>query len=83
MIPSDGKYLVNELINKSQQPTTLIQAATQSAKSDAMNNTNQARSANASSNTSAPVAVANTKTAMLDALVKQLSRQGTVQAEVS
>ena len=74
---------MNELINKSQQQTKLVQAATQSTKSDAVSNTNQARPANASSSTSAPAAVANTKTAILDALVKQLNHQGTVQAEVS
>jgi hypothetical protein len=74
---------VNELINKSQQQTKLVQAATQSTKSDAVSNTNQARPANASSSTSAPAAVANAKTAILDALVKQLNHQGTVQAEVS
>jgi len=73
---------VNELINKSQQQTKLVQAATQSTKSDAVSNTNQTRPANASSSTSA-TAAANTKTAMLDNLVKQLSHQGTVQAEVS
>ena len=73
---------MNELINKSQQQTKLVQAATQSTKSDAVSNTNQTRPANASSSTSA-TAAANTKTAMLDNLVKQLSHQGTVQAEVS
>jgi hypothetical protein len=78
---------VNELINKHQQQAKLIQAATQSTKADASSSTNQTRSANISPNTSVPTSVpttaANTKTAMLDALVQQLNRQGTVQAEVS
>jgi hypothetical protein len=78
-----GKSLVNELINKHQQQVKLVQAATQSTNTDATNNANQTRSANVSSNASVATTEASTKTAMLDTLVKQLSRQGTIQAEVS
>jgi hypothetical protein len=73
---------VNDLINKHQQPAKPIQTAAQNIKADtatAKTSVNQT----SSPNTPAPATEAKVKTALLDALVKQLSRQGTVQAEVS
>jgi uncharacterized protein YqfB (UPF0267 family) len=73
---------VNELISKHQQQTKLVQAATQNTKADTGNAANATKQTSVP-NTSAPAVDAKVKTAMLDALVKQISRQGTVQTEVS